>query len=89
MCVSVCQCVCVFLWSTHVLFLCIYTNHSLIHPTHPPPQVIAPLFKDIPHKIAHKISDNFLTVFPGVGIGLAIYFWGVYEKDRLVRLEWP
>jgi hypothetical protein len=37
--------------------------------------IVSPLFKDAAAKIFKKVKDFLLEAGPGLGLGLAVYFW--------------
>ena len=44
--------------------------------------IISPMFKDAYSKIYTKLKDVAMEAGPGLGLGIAVYFWAEYDYKR-------
>lgn len=44
--------------------------------------IISPMFKDGYSKVFNKVKDFLSEAGPGLGVGIAIYFWAEWDYKR-------
>mmetsp|Transcript_12631 Transcript_12631/g.12266 ORF Transcript_12631/g.12266 Transcript_12631/m.12266 type:complete len:97 (-) Transcript_12631:173-463(-) len=44
--------------------------------------IVSPMFKDAGSKIFAKLKEAMIEAGPGLGVGIAAYYWAEYEYKR-------
>jgi hypothetical protein len=46
-------------------------------------QIVSPMLKDVPTKVFKKLKEFLFEAGPGLGFGIAIFFWGEAKHKEI------